>query len=88
MTQQPSREDREFMIELADLALFVELEQLDLGQEERERALMLAEQFIERCGFDNKDSDQHGYEMGEIAVKRLAESFLMIGLDNAMEAML
>lgn len=84
---EPTREDREFLIELAGLSLFVTEEQITgVSQETHERALMLAEQFIERCGFDLKDSDQLGFEMGEIVQKMLAEAFLMIGLDEVMEA--
>jgi hypothetical protein len=88
MSQILSRRDRELSIELADAALSITAEVVGADSEAHERSLMLASQFIEQCGFDLLDSDQIGYEMGEIAVKRLAESFLMIGLDSVMEAML
>ncbi len=88
MSEDLSREDREFMIELADLALFVTEEQVSgVTPEGHERALMLASQFIEQCGFDLKDSDQLGYEMGEMVQKKLAEAFVLIGIDSVMEGM-
>lgn len=87
MNAQPSREDREHEIELADATLSTTAEIVGVNSEGRDRALMLATQFIELCGFDLLDSDQRGFEMGEVAVKLLAESFLLIGLDNVVEAL-
>jgi hypothetical protein len=51
-----------------------------------ERAYMLAEQFIEQCGFDMADSDQGGDEMGGTVRESLAFAFLRIGVDSVMEA--
>jgi hypothetical protein len=86
MPENLSREDREFMIELAELAFDSMGDLVDADTETRMAAVRLAEQFIERCGFDLKDSDQLGYEMGEIVLKRLAEVYLMIGISSVEEA--
>lgn len=87
MPENLSREDRELLIELTDLAFDSIAGLVHADAVTRDTSVSFAEQFIEWCGYDLKDSDQLGYEMGEIVQKRLAEVFLMIGLDGVRQAM-
>ncbi len=81
-----TREGRKLDIELADASLNTLAEGMaDKGR--LDEALMLAEQFISLCGFDLLDSDQLGFEMNELAQKKLAEAFLLIGIDDVAGAL-
>jgi len=86
MFQDNTRAGRQLDIELAEASLNILAE--GVADEGRlDEALSLAEKFISLCGFDLLDSDQLGFEMNEIAQRRLAEAFLLIGLDDVAGAL-